>query len=403
MNKKFRKVASIALATMMCMSMAIPASAFTYTAVNGGTTEFDKYLVLKDGAKVPNVEFEFTIAAVDKDDLPKTGFEIYPGIGVPKILTEGKATFASGDVTSDVTGELTVELGSGQVFASKTLTVDFSNVEFTEPGVYRYKITEEDYTATGITPHDNVKTLYLDVYVIDNGNGELEVSSYVLHKDNDAINVGDNNGTGDVTVDRAPVDDKSTGFQNDYATYDLEFEKKVDGNQASRDKYFKFTVTVNGLNEGDTFNVVISNTSPTANAATKYDQDTLDAGANNDGDTITVETGATSFEKTYYLQHGQSIIIKNLPKGATYTITEDAEDYKPSYAITKTEGGTEIASGADNTYTSDGIDVDTTAAFTNKRAGTIPTGILLTIAPFAVLMVVGIAGAVVILKKKKSN
>lgn len=47
--------------------------------------------------------------------------------------------------------------------------------------------------------------------------------------------------------------------------------------------------------------------------------------------------------------------------------------------------------------------VDTNVTFTNTRGGVIPTGVIITVAPFAALMLVGIAGAAVILKKKSKD
>ena len=36
---------------------------------------------------------------------------------------------------------------------------------------------------------------------------------------------------------------------------------------------------------------------------------------------------------TFYLQHGNSVTLKGLPYGVSYTVTEEAEDYRPETEI----------------------------------------------------------------------
>ena len=87
---------------------------------------------------------------------------------------------------------------------------------------------------------------------------------------------------------------------------------------------------------------------------------------------------------SFYLQHGQSVTIQNLPYGVGYTATETPEDYRPNLEIvgdTKTDdidaaAGTDIMTGEDiniakDTYLTD----DTTLTFTNSRIGIVPTGV----------------------------
>ena len=77
--------------------------------------------------------------------------------------------------------------------------------------------------------------------------------------------------------------DKTDNYVNEVAPrYDLQFHKKVTGNQGSRDKYFKFTVTITGL-EANQFVTLGPNNgnaskfteAPTQNPATKYDATTM--------------------------------------------------------------------------------------------------------------------------------
>ena len=64
-------------------------------------------------------------------------------------------------------------------YARTNVTVDFSGVSFSEPGVYHYVIIEAA-DATGTVTNDATTTHYMDVYVSDE-DGTLGVLGYVLH------------------------------------------------------------------------------------------------------------------------------------------------------------------------------------------------------------------------------
>lgn len=64
-------VSSISLSAMM-MLCAMPMSASaanTYTPIHGGEVTFEKYLVLKKEATVPNVEFSFSAAPIEDSEV----------------------------------------------------------------------------------------------------------------------------------------------------------------------------------------------------------------------------------------------------------------------------------------------------------------------------------------------
>ena len=146
---------------------------------------------------------------------------------------------------------MTVTLATGKKFAVQTATVDFSGVTFTEPGVYRYVITEQETTGAKAVSYDTQaqtpgsKVRYLDVYVEDVNNA-LTVSSYVMHE------------TTAVVVNTDPdnkADDKSSSYVNEISTKDLEFGKEVTGNQGSKDKYFLFELAITGAQANTTYSV----------------------------------------------------------------------------------------------------------------------------------------------------
>lgn len=139
---------------------------------------------------------------------------------------------------------------------------------------------------------------------------------------------------------------------------DVTFSKTVSGNQASRDKYFRFTFTISGVTEGMYFDVDLSN----ADATTAFTTATLsDYRGQTNVSRITVPEGATSVSQVFYLQHGQSITVSGILPGMVYTVSENPEDYKTN----QTNGTVMQEAGTD----------DVTIPFVNTRNGLVPTGI----------------------------
>ena len=344
--KKISRLTGIALAVAMIIALAsISAAAFTYTPVNGTTTTFTTEIT---GGAVPNWTATYAVSAGEA--VTSGGYEtVHAGPNPESVTLTNNSTTGTG-------GTVTFVAGGASSF---TVTVNFSAVSFSEPGVYRYVITQTPAEKLGVTP-DTSATRILDVYVQDN-NGALEIQSY------------------DFLLSTA----KSTGFTNTYAVQDLTVSKAVSGTQASRDKYFEFTVVVTGLTGTDEFAVDISNADATSGT-------TASTIAANQGKTNpTPATGAQlAAGVKFYLQHGQSITIKNLPVGAHYVVTENAENYT-----------------SNNPANSEGDigDEDVTVAFVNTKDGQVPTGVLLTVIPGVLLLGAGIAGIVIMTKKKKSS
>lgn len=149
------QIAAAAMALTLASPFAALAAGTTYTPVNGSadTFKFDKYLVMKNDANVPNYTAMFKIEAGSAiaADATKGKMEVLAGPvanGAPSIT--GTAVFAPTDTPTAenaVPEGKTVTFSTSDVktdekFATKTLGVDFSGVSFDEPGVYRYTITE---------------------------------------------------------------------------------------------------------------------------------------------------------------------------------------------------------------------------------------------------------------------
>lgn len=381
------------------------------------TTTFDKFLVMDKQANVPNATFTYAVTAGNAKayDVAGKKFQVLAGVDSDKITMAGvgaadaaanSIVFKQGDGsdTHDTTKDEYVKNidAAKQKYALKTATLDFSKVQFTEPGVYRYIITESG-TNQGITNDADI-TRVLDVYVNDASadvdgafTKKLTIAGYVLHSnENDEPDVaaGENFGSTGTYTDK-----KSQGFTNSYDTSDLTLRKQVTGNQASRDKYFEFTLNIAAAQPNTKYDVVIDD----ADATSKTNATTIEANAGKTNVTSITTDGDGKATQKFYLQHGQQVTVQGLAKDTTYAVTENTEDYK-STANTKdapvvdTKADTEAAP-VDGTI----VSTDLTTGFLNTRDGVIPTGVIMAVAPFAVVTILGGAGIVTMVMKKNKK
>ena len=452
-------IASLAAAPMNAGAVGTTYSSTLATADELKTTTLDKYLVMKADANVPNSQFTFSVApgAAVSADRDNGTLAVLAGVGTPE-LTNSTMTFSTADTATDEAAKSADDTpvfvtadSSDEKYVKKTLTLDFSGVAFTEPGVYRYLITESG-TNQGITngyvdasTAEVVRTL--DVYVedagavaaegADAGKPQLRITGYVMYNGTqngapkaagNASAAAPNNGA---EVAGASKNDTIT---NVYSSQNLTFGKAVTGNQGSKDKYFKYTVEISNLSaENVKLSVDLSGADSTVpaspNAATKTEyagkanpaeliadlSKTVDANGYKAEAVTAGETPdtVTSYKITaeYYLQHGQYITIQGIPEGAAYSVTETEEDYTKTAGITQSLSMLNWDGASGNDALTDAVsgsigDADIHTGYTNDRSGTIPTGILSTVAGslgIVALGIAGVAGGIVYLKKKKSE
>ena len=398
-------------ATMLTMAMLLNgttvfAAETGYTGVAGTTTSFDKYLVMDKQANVPNATFTYAVKAgtAKAYDVDGKKFQVLAGVDADKITMDGVGTttkntiaYASTDSTFNDENTMVKNYDKGtEKYAKKTATLNLSAVQFTEPGVYRYIITESG-TNQAVTNDANLIRV-LDVYVDDatgtDGVKKLKIAGYVLHASEDEITSGENFGT--TATDPTG---KSQGFTNSYDTSDLTLRKQVTGNQASRDKYFEITLNIDKAQPNTKYDVVIDDADATskANAATI----TANAGKTNATSITTDDTGKAT--QKFYLQHGQQVTVQGIAKDTTYAVTENTEDYKSTEntkatPVVTTKADTEAAP-VDGTI----VSTDLTTGFLNTRSGVIPTGVIMAVAPFAAVTLLGAVGMVTIKMRKKED
>ena len=376
MNKIITKISSASAALLAAGIAVTPvcAAGITYTPVTGESTSFTSTINVSATANVPNVTFSYDVAAGAAQAASDGNLAIYAGndgttsVGLPSIAN---VTFSAADAkTTDTT-------------VVKEATVDFSGVSFKEPGVYRYVVTEQG-SAQGITSEED-KIKALDVYVTDN-NGVLEVSGYVMHNDE--------NSAAKKLDATARLDDKDVDFEHSLATSDLTISKTVTGNQASHDEYFEFTVALSGADEGAKYTVDLS----AADATTSTNGINTEAHTNPAEIVIGADGSATA---TFWIQHGQSVVIQGIGNKTKYEITEANRDYEVSEEVTGDEDA--VKEGAK--VTDAALTADTEVAYTNSKSGAVPTGLFMGVGGASVMLIgSGLAiGAMAKNKKKKDE
>lgn len=337
------------------------------TSGNTGVVEVegDKVTLTKninienENALMPNVKFEFTIAPTDdyidqSADLSNSGLVIYEGVS-GGISESAAFEFKPGDEKTK----------------NVDLTLDAS--KFTAPGIYRYKVTENDfnYTGMGMNPYDGVDkdetTYYLDVYV-ENGEGETfspAINYVVVSKYN----------TESEKLEKADLE-----FNNAYTANDLKVTKVVSGNQGDKEKEFTFNVIINGA------------------VGEKYNTDYYLEGS----ESPEVFEANTNYQIT--LSHDESINIYGLSENDTYTVVEvdaNKDGYTTTYYNTNDEND-ELGQRDDIINIKEGLK-NREVEVRNERNVTTPTGIAMTFAPYAVMVVFAGVFAVMFLRKKRED
>lgn len=170
-----KKFSALLLVLLVLAAAALP----TASAVNGGTVVLQTYLVLPESENVPGQTFSYSIRPGTAQNETENNAKVYAGIGSPTIstavFTAGQDTYTTVQTQADevntqkekenrqqsedpITGEQVitytteplkdpVTLASGQKYARATVTVDFSGIDFQNPGVYRYVITQSATTS----------------------------------------------------------------------------------------------------------------------------------------------------------------------------------------------------------------------------------------------------------------
>lgn len=335
MSRLKKNVVAAALAGSMVI--ALPGAAFATTVGDNGFT-VDKTWTAASNTQLNNTEaFTFQIQFT----------------GADKVGTWEPTSLSADAKTRTLTAKWQ-DLAKGGNSASAQLAAKelFEGYDFETPGVYKFTLTE----VSGKNP--NI------VYATNSYNVEVSVAmpeDYPTHTTPviQKIQVKD----GNQKADKAAF--ANTAKANDSLTV----SKKVAGTAANTEDVFHYTLEIKGA------------------------QGSYDYVLNGVAGTFDAKDGLT-----FKLKHGQSIEIKNLPEGATYTVTEADTEYNENFAV---DGG-QAQAGAVATGE---IHQGSAVAYTNEKGFAPATGVNSDTMPFVFggLVVVAGAGALLISRKRRAS
>lgn len=347
-NKLLKTLAASAMSLALLAGVTVmPAMAAEPSdgVATGNTFNTTSILRVPDNVATPAVTLTFTVDEGNGGGV-RDGVPVYAG-------EEGGLTVTE-SVSYGVGNPGTVVDNQNYYEVSQDVVLTANVGEFSHAGIYQYTVTvKNEPIVTGVVV-DGVKTVY--VYVVEGENG-LAVQNIAMVN---AENVKQDNFV-------------STYLASDAQYGNLLVTKTVEGAFGDKTKKFEFTVSV-----------------PT-NLYYEYGtvgEDGKFTPATGDG-----MSGLTQAMNTFYLADGEAVMIYGLVNGTNYTI--DETDYTAQGYTTDVVG---VVDGQQATIT-DGADV--TAAYTNTNAGSsTPTGVILNVAPYALMVVIAVAGVAVFMRKR---
>lgn len=386
-----RKITALAAAAMLvvsCMTVTAFADGTTGVKGEGNTVTIKKDLKLVDAddpnftPDVPNVTFSYTIAAVEN---PGTVYKasdgamtkVKPGVANALSTTSGNIVFNQSD---------TVTTSGTDYVASDGLTITFTPNNFPGAGVYRYKITEgatnDNDNVTSLTDKDR----YIDVYVENTDSGK-KITGYVVTKStsesnkvlktegftDDVQKYSEDGATHKLTMD---ANETAETDVSTYTTYDLVISKSVKGNLGDKSCLFEFKVDLTSEKNYDN------------GIKFKYKYGNLE--------TLTESSAVADNKLTISnleLSDGMQVTIKGIPASMKQLVSEKKHE-SDTYVVNATVNGTSLG---DLTESSGWYAAGTateivssangnTVAFTNTLASVSPTGLVLKIMPYVLLI-----------------
>lgn len=379
--KKAKQILSLILALTLCFALCSAAFADDETPKKMDyekvTIEKTIRIADKDASHPEEETFTFVFKPVAPGEIVS---------GVP-VVTPGAAVITKAaeiaNKTIGFTGEEKYTVTDAKTFTTNTMEIIAAELGLEDDGVYEWTVTEQKGTTEGMT-YDSSE--YYFVVVKDSSGGKTSYTCAVYDSEN---------------------------AKSDKMAFENLYNKKIDpeynalsvsktiivpeGAQIDETKSFTFTATVN---------------KPDVCTDTKF----------------TYQLGNNNFEAeynvpfTFTLKHGEELVARNLPEGATYTITESGEKNYKASAVYGDYTGTKDGDG--EWVKGDGEEVKASAvgeSLTVPQTGTVkignqgsyadftntmgeepsPTGLLISNLPYIALVVVAAAGIAVYFAARK--
>lgn len=451
MKKNFRKISALVLALAMVLSM----SAVAFAADDDGKLSPDGIAGNTDGvwaakdtpvvqtsAKVtlykelkaynpesvtinaPTITYTYTVTAGDANKeifdneanhANNASVHAYTKAGILTGIKVNDAASASGTIAWTPADTLNASITGEK--NTKELTIDFSGINFTGAGVYRYVVSESvaTYESSGVVDGTISAVRYLDVYVKDGSSaGTYDIYGFVCFCNN------------------TDIDGKATPTLSDTPTTAIKTEGFVDGAEGTADQYYTYNVTIGKTLNNDQFmnnhefpfHVTFANTKVTDNVLPILSKSgtgtaTIPALTTANADAI----ADFDFNETIKIANGGTVTITGIPAGTTVTIDEKNDVTGTIYQTYTTGGTTNTAEANAITFPWDGwasavigwtpvttltktantneaAEQNYTVQFVNTLLTISPTGVALRVAPYVAILCAGIVLLVVSRKRR---
>ena len=406
MKKTFLKklvTASIAAVTALSVFRGVPTFADdndVATAKATGETSakvsINKVLNIAEGITTPEATFTFTFT-------PKTGTS---SNGAPYETIDS----SNGQITDkNVSYSGTDVLATGQTNIKKDTGDIFREVNYTHAGEYVYTVAEKQNVGWKVIQKNGSP---IDFMTYDNRNYEMHVivknkttggtyiSSVYFKQVSPSVNgkvKPSESGTtykydlftniyrknaGKITDPNEPNPNKPNVSKVDPNAKSLVIKKVVSGATADKSKDFTFKLTF-----------------------TKASTETSQSITGKIGETS--KTFVYGQETTITLRHDQSLVFDTIPAGTRYKLVETGSQGYTASAAYKENGASKNQAGTVSTnFTQDSIligEKPNDNTITNSLPDVTPTGLLIDNLPFILMIGLGLAGFVVLSKKRRQG
>ena len=409
----------------------------------GNSVSFDKVIrVETDNNEMvdqPDVVWTYTVAGVANNQKINVGgasesaaFEVGKTKIVDKnnqemIVLAGQASQID-ETTSDLKAEFKANnfelTGATLKDFTDGVKISFKPAAFATPGVYRFVVTEG--AASGVNSADveamkvNVDGVekpyqtqrFLDVYVrLKDGSADREIYGYVLHSGDTLVSsnttgnkhTGDKNSGFDGDGNKTGKRDTPQGYTR-YTPRKIKIDKKISG-MINKDNLFPFTVNLfhNPVNGGAAYD------NPDLQVKVKLPRQS----------NYTVKKASDIPGLGAKLKDGDSLEIIGLPKTTTYKVKENnntaltiksdvrfSEDVAHEIPDTVTAVSETVLPTKDSTERGEGkslVEKDSHVAYHNHIDEITPTGVVLTVAPYAMMLAVAGSMGFMFFNRKKEE
>lgn len=346
-----------AAVTAALLAGALATTAFAaetpHLAVGDGSVTFTKAISLEkaDGAGGIKGNIDFAVSALTDAEMPTE-------------LEDGARAGSVDQLTSTTVTAVFTPDAQGKVSTESSVTVGLDLSRFDAPGVYYYKLTEQD---AGITGLKKAGDYLLKVRVVNDNESNPDGKTFKI----------------DYAV-LASGSTKTAEVVNEYTTHTLTVTKELAGDFASYSDVFDFTLT---FTDPDAAGHAVSATMRSGTPGGQMSEELVQFGSD----------GTASI--TGNIKGGQVIEVAGLPEGTTYTIVESgtaADKYTTAWT---TAAGQNVQG---KTLENQRIGAaDAAVTVTNSRDSVAPTGLLLDAAPYGAMLALAAGGGAVFFRKRR--